>query len=218
VLTAFTAALLLITTFELGDKSFFITMCLAMRHRRRYVYAGVMAALVIMTVFSVALGQFASLLPKAVLHYASVLLLMGFGFKLLYEAVKMSPECRDKTLALEDTSAECLSDAEREAIEAVTEAERKLQKKTPFAICLEAFVLTFVAEWGDRTQFATIALAASNSAVGVTIGAISGHAICSLIAVIGGRLIAGRISERMITLLGGILFLVFAMVDWFEGA
>jgi Ca2+/H+ antiporter, TMEM165/GDT1 family len=218
VLTAFTAALLLITTFELGDKSFFITMCLAMRHRRRYVYAGVMAALVIMTVFSVALGQFASLLPKAVLHYASVLLLMGFGFKLLYEAVKMPPECRDKTLALEDTSAECLSDAERDAIEAVTEAERKLQKKTPFAICLEAFVLTFVAEWGDRTQFATIALAASNSAVGVTIGAISGHAICSLIAVIGGRLIAGRISERMITLLGGILFLVFAMVDWFEGA
>jgi putative Ca2+/H+ antiporter (TMEM165/GDT1 family) len=217
VLTAFTASLLLITTFELGDKSFFITMCLAMRHHRRYVYAGVMSALMIMTVFSVALGQFASLLPKSVLHYASVLLLLGFGLKLLYEAKQMSPECRDKTLALEDTAVECLSDAEREAIEAVAEAERKLQKKTPFAICLEAFLLTFVAEWGDRTQFATIALAASNNAVGVTIGAISGHAICSLIAVVGGRLIAGRISERMITEIGGVLFLVFAAVDWFEG-
>lgn len=217
MLTAFTASLLLITTFELGDKSFFITMCLAMRHNRRYVYAGVMAALIIMTVFSVALGQFASLLPKTIWHYASVLLLMGFGFKLLYEAVNMRPECQDKTLDLDDTAVECLSDAEREAIEAVTEAERKLKKKTPFAICLEAFLLTFVAEWGDRTQFATIALAASNSAVGVTLGAISGHAICSLIAVIGGRLIAGRISERMITLIGGILFLVFAAADWYEG-
>ena len=217
MLTAFTAGLLLITTFELGDKSFFITMCLAMRHRRRYVYAGVMVALVVMTVFSVALGQFASFLPKSVLHYGSVFLLMGFGFKLLYEAATMLPQCQDKTLALEDASVECLSEAERDAIAAVAEAERKLNKKTPFAICLEAFLLTFVAEWGDRTQFATIALATNNNAVGVTLGAIAGHAICSLIAVVGGRLIAGRISERMITLIGGVLFLVFAMVDWFEG-
>jgi putative Ca2+/H+ antiporter (TMEM165/GDT1 family) len=69
-----------------------------------------------------------------------------------------------------------------------------------------------VAEWGDRTQIATIALAASHNVLGVTIGAILGHTICALIAVLGGKLIAGRISERTVTIIGGLLFYLFAGV------
>ena len=214
MLTAFTAGLLLITISELGDKTFFIAMCLAMRHRRRYVFAGSVLALAAMTILSVCLGQVVSLLPKDVTHYASIALLVAFGIKLLYDAYQMSPECR--ALAAEDDYIECASVAERDAIAAVTQAEAKLKQKTPFAICSEAFVLVFAGEWGDRTQFATIALAAANNPVGVTLGAISGHTICTAIAVIGGKLIAGRISERTITQLGGILFLLFAVVAWFE--
>jgi putative Ca2+/H+ antiporter (TMEM165/GDT1 family) len=106
-----------------------------------------------------------------------------------------------------------------EAMETVKEAELKMPKrKTPLAILIEAFCLTFMAEWGDRTQIATIALAASNPALGVTAGAILGHGICTAIAVIGGRLIAGRISERMITGIGGCLFLLFGAIALWEGA
>ncbi len=216
MLTAFTAGLLLITVSELGDKTFFIAMCLAMRHRRRYVFAGSVVALAAMTILSVCLGRVVSLLPKDLTHYASILLFVAFGIKLLYDAHQMSPECRDHTLAADDTYVECTSDAERDAIAAVTQAEANLKQKTPFAICLEAFVLVFAGEWGDRTQFATIALAAANNPVGVTLGAIAGHTICTAIAVVGGKLIAGRISERTVTQLGGILFLLFAVVGWFE--
>jgi putative Ca2+/H+ antiporter (TMEM165/GDT1 family) len=60
-------------------------------------------------------------------------------------------------------------------------------------------------------------LAVSNNAIEVMLGAILGHTICALIAVMGGRLIAKHISERMLTFLGGALFLVFAIVPWFEG-
>lgn len=216
MLTAFTASLLLITIGELGDKTFFVALCLAMRHSRRWVFAGVITALAAMTILSVMLGQMIAFLPKQVIHFAEIALFVAFGLKLLYEASKIPVACRQRSLAT-DPFDECASEAEREAVEAIAQAERHLKKKTPFAICLEAFVLTFVGEWGDRTQFATIALAASNNAVGVTLGAISGHTICTAIAVIGGRLIAGRISERTVTLLGGVLFLVFAIVAWFEG-
>ncbi len=216
MLTAFTAGLLLITVSELGDKTFFIAMCLAMRHRRRYVFAGAVLALAAMTILSVCLGRIISLLPKDVTHYAAIVLFVAFGIKLLYDAAQMRPECRDHTLVTND-SAECASEAERDAIAAIAQAEANLKQKTPFAICAEAFVLIFVGEWGDRTQFATIALAAANNPVGVTLGAIAGHTICAAIAVVGGKLIAGRISERTVTQLGGILFLVFAVVAWFEG-
>ncbi|MEY2984608.1 MAG: hypothetical protein RLZZ568_1225, partial [Cyanobacteriota bacterium] len=64
MLTALTAGLLLITISELGDKTFFIGMILAMRYPRRWVLAGVVAALATMTVLSVAIGQILSFLPK----------------------------------------------------------------------------------------------------------------------------------------------------------
>jgi len=71
---------------------------------------------------------------------------------------------------------------------------------------MEAFTLTFVAEWGDRTQLATITLASAHDALGVLLGAIGGHAMCAALAVMCGNLIAGRISERWLTAVGGSCF------------
>ncbi|MBW4522067.1 MAG: TMEM165/GDT1 family protein [Scytolyngbya sp. HA4215-MV1] len=215
MLTAFTASLLLITISELGDKTFFIAVVLAMRHARRWVLAGVVSALAAMTILSVLMGQVVSFLPKAYLHYAEIALFFGFGVKLLYDASQMKAPAK---AANANASQLCTtSEAEEEAAAVVAKAESRLKQATPIAIYLEAFTLTFLAEWGDRTQIATIALAASNNPIGVTIGAILGHTICAVIAVIGGCLIAGRISERMIVALGGVLFLIFGTVAWWEG-
>lgn len=62
---------------------------------------------------------------------------------------------------------------------------------------VQTFVMTFLGEWGDRSQIATIAMAAGQDYWWVTLGAILGHAICTSVAVIGGRAIAGRVSLRV---------------------
>lgn len=203
MLTAFTASLLLITISELGDKTFCIAMLLAMRHPRRLVFVGVVAALAAMTLLSVALGQTVSLLPQRYVEYAEVALFLGFGLKLIYDAWRMSPL----------TCEVCEQD---EALALVNAAEAKTKRQTMWAILSESFTLTFIAEWGDRTQITTIALAAANNLVGVTAGAVLGHAICAAIAVIGGKLIAGRISERTVTFIGGLLFVIFGTVAAIE--
>ena len=206
MLTAFTAGLLLITVSELGDKTFFIAAILAMRHSRRLVLIGATAALAAMTIISVVAGQAVSFLPKLYIHYAEIVLFIGFGIKLLYDANRMP-------------ASSCDTEVLEEAKEAVEQAEKQLpKKKTPLSIIAEAFVLTFMAEWGDRTQFATIALAASNNPFGVTLGAILGHTICAVIAVSCGRMIAGRISERQLTIIGGCLFIIFGVVAAMEGS
>lgn len=63
-------------------------------------------------------------------------------------------------------------------------------------ILVQAFTMTFLAEWGDRSQLTTIILAARENVFGVIVGGILGHAICTGLAVIGGRMIAQRISVR----------------------
>ena len=93
-------------------------------------------------------------------------------------------------------------------------------------IFVESFTLTFLAEWGDRSQITTIILAAREvirvpffvinstflqDVVGVSLGGTVGHALCTGIAVIGGRLIAQRISVRTVTFVGGVVFIVFAL-------
>lgn len=61
---------------------------------------------------------------------------------------------------------------------------------------VQTFVMTFLGEWGDRSQIATIAMAAGQDYWWVTMGAVVGHGICTGAAVIGGRAIAGKVSLR----------------------
>jgi len=76
--------------------------------------------------------------------------------------------------------------------------------------------MTFLGEWGDRSQIATIAMAAGQDYWWVTGGAISGHAVCTAAAVLGGRAIAGKVSMRVVTLGGAIAFLVFGVIYLLE--
>jgi len=80
----------------------------------------------------------------------------------------------------------------------------------------QAFVLTFLGEWGDRSQIATIALAGANSVNVIAFGTILGHCLCTFVAVMGGRWLSTFISIRHITLMGAAAFLIFAVLYLYE--
>mmetsp|Transcript_15860 Transcript_15860/g.19665 ORF Transcript_15860/g.19665 Transcript_15860/m.19665 type:complete len:277 (-) Transcript_15860:889-1719(-) len=188
---------------ELGDETFIIAAIMAMRHSRQIVLAGALSALYIMTVLSTALGYIVpNLIDKSTAANLATGLYIFFGFRLFYIAYYAD---------------------ESETEEEIEEVEEKLKagkKKTGIrAVCanlltplfLEAFLLTFSAEWGDRSQIATIALAAHKNPYAVTVGACVGHTICTSIAVWGGRLVATQISQRTVAICGGITFFAFAI-------
>ena len=81
---------------------------------------------------------------------------------------------------------------------------------------VQTFVMTFLGEWGDRSQIATIAMAAGQDYWWVTAGALGGHAICTGVAVLGGKAIAGKVSLRTVTMGGAIAFLVFGCIYLLE--
>jgi putative Ca2+/H+ antiporter (TMEM165/GDT1 family) len=217
--TAFTASLLLITVSELGDKTFFIAVILAMRHSQRLVFAAVFAALALMTILSVLLGQAVSLLPKIYTHYGAIALFLIFGAKLIYDASQMAPE---SAVAIVQEAEEAVETQDSpnaiSKLPIIGKFLNTVRSRYPWlGIWLQAFVMTFLAEWGDRTQISTIALAAAYDPIFVTIGAVLGHGICTVIAVLGGRLIAGKISERIITAIGGVLFIIFGVAAYLQG-
>jgi len=84
-----------------------------------------------------------------------------------------------------------------------------------FRVFSNTFAMTFLAEWGDRSQLATIVMAGINDVSGVCVGGVLGHFICTGLAVICGALIAKKISVRMVTLIGALVFIGFAIASLF---
>lgn len=217
---AFFASLVMIILSEIGDKTFFIAAILAMRHSRVIVFGGAIAALAVMTVLSAAMGYAApALLPKNITHYAGVALFAYFGQQLIRDGVKADHGVSDELEETEDELSKRDDDVGgiQSDIEGGSTKVEAPAMDTPSRVFLQTFSLTFFAEWGDRSQIATIALAASKDPYGVTVGGVLGHSLCTGIAVIGGRMLASRISEKTMLLLGGVVFLIFAVLDLLKG-
>lgn len=202
------ASFFLVLASEIGDKTFFISALLSMKYSRLLVLLGTMLALGSMTVISVAIGQVFHALPPSLNtsipfdDYAAAALLVWFGFQNIRDGLSMRNE-EDEEL--------------RDAEEVVEEATSKQENgPSSLRVVSETSSLVFLAEWGDKSMLATVALAAAKNPWGVIVGGISGHLAATFIAVIGGSFLGKYISERTARLIGGVLFLVFAALTVFN--
>jgi putative Ca2+/H+ antiporter (TMEM165/GDT1 family) len=206
--TGFYQAFTLVFLSEIGDKTFFIAGLLAMKTSRLISFVGSMGALAVMTVISVIIGQVFHAVPAGIADgiplddLAAVLAFAFFGFKTLKEALDME--------AGSSVMDEELAEAEEEV-----EANDASKQATTIARVLSIFGLVFAAEFGDRSFLSTIALSAAQNPVSVAIGATAAHAVATGIAVAGGAVVAKYLSEKVIGIIGGTLFLVFAATTAF---
>jgi len=194
----------LIFVSEIGDKTFFIAALLAARTSRLLTFAGCAGALVIMTIISVAIGQIFHAVPASFTRglpiddYVAVTSFLYFGAKSLLDA---------RAIEVDDNAG---IEEEREDAEKTLE-ESGVSLKGGWPLVIEALTLTTVAEIGDRSQIATIALSAAGNPLGVCLGAIAGHLVATGAAVLSGGVLSKYVSERGILIIGGVLFLVFAL-------
>ncbi len=95
--------------------------------------------------------------------------------------------------------------------------DTKQMKKNVTRIFFTIFTLVFVAELGDKTQLATIALAVEhNSPFSVALGTITAFTVSSLIAVILGKKISNRLSTGSIQKIAAIIFLIIGITLLFN--
>lgn len=201
-LAAFGSSLTAITLAELGDKTFFMALILAVRHRARWVFIGSFAALTAVTLISLALGYgLRELLPQSLVPWLAAVLFLSFSIKLLIDAQGMA--------------ANAATEEKEEAEQAINTAESSKAFNTAWAVIWEAFVLVFIAELGDRTQFTTIFMATAPAQVfsfgGLLAGTLLGHALVTWLAVGAGKWIGQWVNERLLYRLSGGLFLVFGL-------
>jgi putative Ca2+/H+ antiporter (TMEM165/GDT1 family) len=148
---------------ELPDKTMFASLVLASRGRPLAVWVGTAAAFLVHVLIAVSVGAgLFRLLPDRAVDLV-VAVLFGVGAALAF-AVKEEDE-------------------RQAAEEIVAETHTRLHR-----VALTAFVVVFLAEWGDLTQVLTANLAARyHSPASVAVGA-----VCALWAVGGIAVVSGQ--------------------------
>lgn len=175
---------------ELGDKSQLMTMTYALRHRWWVVLSGVGIAAFLVHGVSVTIGHFLGLsLPARPIAFAAAIAFLLFAAWTWYESRKGE-------------------DGEQD-VKTVAEPRYVI-----FAV-MSSFIL---AELGDKTMLATVALAADNNWAGVWIGATVGMVLADGVAIIVGRLLHRRLPERFLHNMAAFLFLVFGLWLLFDNA
>jgi putative Ca2+/H+ antiporter (TMEM165/GDT1 family) len=203
--SGFYQAFSLVFLSEIGDKTFFVAALLAAKLSRIISFVGSLGALAVMTVISVVIGQVFHAVPTELANgvplddVAAVIAFTYFGIKILSEAFDTDEEGKSAM------------DEEFEEAEETVKGSDTITKASAGAQVLSIFALVFAAEFGDRSFLATIALSAAQNPVSVAAGAIAAHAIATGIAVIGGAYISKYVSEKVIGIIGGTLFLIFAV-------
>jgi len=158
--TVFTIIFLL----ELPDKTALATLLLATRHRPLPIFVGAAAAFVIQSAVAVAAGSLLSLLPREPIRIGAGILFLVMAAVIVRQNLK------------------------KQEVEEARAIERETQKhRRPFAT---AFLLVFVAEWGDLTQLATAALQARyrDALTVFTAATVALWAVAAIAVVLGNRL------------------------------
>ncbi|XP_020213374.1 GDT1-like protein 5 [Cajanus cajan] len=213
----FTKSLAMTILSEIGDKTFFAAAILAMRHPRRLVLSGCLSALIVMTILSVLVGWAApNLISRTWTHHITTLLFFGFGLWSIKDAIFEQGDTEEfaEVEAKLDKDWKANNGASKNSNK-VDDAAKKHKRSFLFQffspIFIQAFSITFFGEWGDKSQLATVGLAADENPFGVVLGGILGQALCTAAAVVGGKSLASQISEKIVALSGGILFIVFGI-------
>ncbi|KAJ3677397.1 hypothetical protein LUZ60_003121 [Juncus effusus] len=220
LLEGFTKSLAMTIFSEIGDKTFFAAAILAMRHPRGIVLSGCLSALIVMTILSATLGWAApNLISRKWAHHVTTVLFFGFGFWTLYEGIKGDSDEDELKEVEEKLNADFKTEKNRSKSNNKDDDDLKKQQRSLLVqlfspIFLKAFSITFFGEWGDKSQIATIAMASDEDPFGVVLGGILGQALCTTAAVLGGKSLASQISEKMVALSSGVLFVVFGLMSF----
>ncbi|MBI3565204.1 MAG: TMEM165/GDT1 family protein [Elusimicrobia bacterium] len=169
---------------ELPDKTALATMVMASRRHPVAVFAGVTAAFLVQSVVAVVLGGALSFLPRAWVRAGAGLLFLFFAWKLWTQEGEEEVEDLDARRAA----------GFRRAAGA-------------------AFLVVFLAEWGDMSQLTTAALAAQRGRpLTVFLGAVSALASVTAIATVVGHNLKARLHPEKARRLAAVLFAVVGVL------
>ena len=186
---AFLLSTAVIFVAELGDKSQLMAMTFAARYRVRDVIIGITAATALVHLVSVGIGYFIGDVFASAQGTIEIIAGIAFFFFALW------------TLRGDE----------------LTDEEAEKARRSRGLSIVAVGTAFFLAELGDKTMLATVTLATNHGALGTWLGSTAGMVAADAIAIAVGRLLGGRLPERVIRIGAAVAFVAFGLVLIWSG-
>lgn len=165
---------------EIGDKTQLAMMAMAARYgHTMQIFLGAMAASAVVDGSAVALGNYVSkYIPKTPVTIAAGIIFVLFGIYTLLRKEGKEGEKNGKAAAA-----------------------------TKKSILIAAFILFFVSEFGDKSQFAALLFGTQYNLLLALLGALTGIAAVLIVMMFTGKFVSKHLNEKTVRLLSALLFI-----------
>ena len=194
---------------EIADRTFILVLIYSLKMHWLPLIITSMLAMAFMNLLAIVAGYTVILLiPRSLIDWIGFGCFLAFGIFSVYEGITMESKTIHEEYQEEMTEQgknyQLANDEENNNNEAKNE-------KSMWALCAELFGFLCLSELGDKSEISTVTIAAVYNLYAVLIGTMVAYFACILIATFLGLVIGKFLTEKMMTIIGGILFICFAI-------
>ena len=194
---------------EIADRTFILVLIYSLKMHWLPLIITSMLAMSFMNLLAIVAGYTVILLiPRSLIDWIGFACFLAFGIFSVYEGITMESKTIHEEYQEEMTEQgknyQLVNDEENNSNEANKE-------KSMWALCAELFGFLCLSELGDKSEISTVTIAAVYNLYAVLIGTMVAYFACILIATFLGLVIGKFLTEKRMTIIGGILFICFAI-------
>ena len=194
---------------EIADRTFILVLIYSLKMHWLPLIITSMLAMSFMNLLAIVAGYTVILLiPRSLIDWIGFGCFLAFGIFSVYEGITMESKTIHEEYQEEMTEQgknyQLANDEENNNNEANKE-------KSMWALCAELFGFLCLSELGDKSEISTVTIAAVYNLYAVLIGTMVAYFACILIATFLGLVIGKFLTEKRMTIIGGILFICFAI-------
>ena len=189
---------------EIADRTFILVLIYSLKMHWLPLVLTSLFAMYFMNLIAIVAGYTVILLvPRNLLDWIGFACFLGFGLFWAYEGMKMESK------SVKEEYDEEMQETENNY--SLVNEEGNKNQKSVWWLCAELFGFLCVSEFGDKSEISTVTIAAVYNFYAVLIGTMIAYFFAIVIAAFLGHYIGQYLTEKMMSIIGGLLFVGFAV-------
>ena len=199
---------------EIADRTFILVLIYSLKMHWIPLIITSMLAMSFMNLLAILAGYTIILfIPKYIIDLIGFLCFLLFGIYCVYEGINMESKSiqdeYEEEMSEQAKNYQLVKDEENN-IEG-GEGNNQPKQDSIWALCAQLFWFLCLSELGDKSQISTVTIAAVYNIYAVLIGTMVAYFATIIIATFLGMIVGKFLTEKMMTIIGGILFICFAI-------